>query len=94
MIAAEASYAKGRSSVTAAPSTIAAIAGAACAGAAAAISGAADITGIPGAAASRGASAWFDDIEGQNDPEGDESRKYGNAEQSVRSDGVHDSLSF
>ncbi|MBP2559580.1 hypothetical protein J2857_002349 [Neorhizobium galegae] len=91
MIAAEASYAKGRSSVTAAPS---AIAGAACAGAAAAISGAADITGIPGAAASRGASAWFDDIEGQNDPEGDESRKYGNAEQSVRSDGVHDSLSF
>ncbi|EUC00688.1 hypothetical protein PMI07_003974 [Rhizobium sp. CF080] len=89
MIAAEAAYTTGRSSVTATPSTIAARAGAA-----AAISGAADITGIPGAAASRGASAWFDDIEGQNDPEGDESRKYGSAEQSVRSDGVHDSLSF
>ncbi|CDN50475.1 Hypothetical protein RG540_CH43330 [Neorhizobium galegae bv. orientalis str. HAMBI 540] len=36
----------------------------------------------------------FDDIKGNDDPAGDKGREDGHAQQSVRSDGVHDSLSF
>ncbi|WP_117192956.1 hypothetical protein [Rhizobium terrae] len=89
MNAAEAPYGAGDGSV-AAPSTITA----AIAAAVATIGGAADITGISGAAAHCGPLPRLENIKGKNDPEGDESRKDGDAEQSVRSDGVHDGLCF
>lgn len=74
--------------------TTAAIAGAARAAAVAAAYGTSGPAAVDARIGNPGVFRGFDDIKGNDDPAGDKGREDGHAQQSVRSDGVHDSLSF